>query len=538
MAGNWYSFEPTQLFPAPLQRAVAGLNTALKTAEKAGKAVETALRLAVQFSQAAAQNPVEATLRAAVEQIDQYIAGITGNTQCHAIVIPIRKRTLRRGDARHMTALDDWFHPTEPAYSWVARAKSSVAGPGVFYRTLVDSVGDAGDINRPDFPSDYAVVGACVLAGAETLQDLQVPLRLFTTLFTGNQRLAPAATLLPTVQNLKVTPAALRGGVGVHLRWTPLPPVNNAPLFSDDTVVAKEIFLVRTSRPFQQGFLSWDDLFNGEQPRETGLLRARDTEVIARIPNHGFVTAHVDSRNLLDPDKTYYFAACVRYTINGVLQPMGALSNVVRVTRIQAAPSSGQARPPDWIATPSLAQLIPPLYHVINRIRLGVARLGTRTVSNSGAQQLLEQTLNQLQRLVTQWESTTAEVQDITARLQAITSAGTPSGMYSTVIAKDTGGVTGWMAELARRLSEEDGPALSDQALVVGYVVLAGAPRLPDLSGVLALLEMFFGDNPRNPLLTILQDFDGNPATTPAPTTPAPILGYDDALKPSTEPTC
>jgi hypothetical protein len=535
---NWYSFEPTQFFPEPLQRAVAGLNTAFKTAEKAGKAVEIALRLAAQFSAQASQNPVEAALRTAVDQIDQFVQGIVGNTQCHAIVIPIRKKALRRSGSSPMSRLDEWLTPGEPAYAWVSRAKTSTAGPEMFYRTLVESVGDAGDINRPDFPSNYAVVGACVLAGAETLQDLQVPVRLFTTLFTGNQRIAPAATLLPTVQNLKVTPAALRGGVGVHLRWTPVPPVNNAPLFSDDTVVAKEIFLVRTSRPFQQGFLTWDDLFNGEQPGDSGLLTKGDTQVIARLQNHGFVTAYVDTKNLLDPKKTYYFAACVRYTINGVVQPMGALSNVVRVIRKQAAPSSRQATPPDWIATPTLMQLFPPLNEAVNKIRLGIARLGTRTTSNSGAQQLLEQTIVQLQRLIAQWEKTVSEVQDVTERLQAITASGTPSGMYSTVIAQGRGGVNGWMAELAKRLSAEDAPALSDQSMVIGFVVLAGAPRLPDLSPILALLEMFFGNNPSNPLLTILQDLDGNPAVVRGVTASAPILGYDDALTPSTEPTC
>ena len=538
MANNWYSLEPTQFFPPPLQRAVTSLNTVFKTATKATKALETGLRLAAQFSAAASQDPVEDALRTAVEEIDDLIEGLMGRTQCHAIIVPISKKALRRSATDKLTHLEEWLRPNEPAYAWVSQAKYSTAGPRMFYKTLVESVNDAGDINRPTFPSDYATVGACVLAGAETLQDLQVPLRLLTTLFTGNQRLAPAASILPAVQDLRVTPAALRGGVGVHLRWTPVPPVNNAPLFSDDAIVAKEIFLIRTTRPFQQGFLHWDDLFNGEQPSETGLPTSKDTQVIARLNNHGLVTSYVDTKNLLDPLETYYFTACIRYTINGVIQPMGTLSNVVRVTRAQAAPSSRQAVPPDWIATPTLMQMFPPLNQLINRVRLGIARLGSRTTSNSGAQQLLEQTIAQLQRLVTQWEVTIAEVQDITARLQAITSFGTPSGMYSTVIVSDTGGVNGWLAELSRRLSAEDAPALSDQASVVGFVILAGAPRLPELQGLLALIEAFFGNHPRNPLLSILQAFDGTQAFPPTSAAPSPILGYDDALKPSTEPTC
>lgn len=114
--------------------------------------------------------------------------------------------------------------------------------------------------------------------------------------------------------------------------------------------------------------------------------------------------------------------------------------------------------------------------------------------------------------------------------------------MYATVITNPSGGINGWLSELAQRMSDTTDPSrpqLSDQSLVLGFVVVAGAPRLPDLSAMTALFNMFFGSHPKNPLFDILQTMDGKPA--PAPTTPAapaPILGYDPALNPSTTPTC
>lgn len=544
MATRWHSFEPTQFFPAPIRNASAALNSALGTVAKAGKVVERALTAAAAVANVQPANPVEAAVRTTLAQIDRYITGLIGYTQCHAIVIPVRKRIGRRGPADILSRFDDFLSPSTSGYTFVQNSLATKAGPGVFFRTLVESVADGGDFCRPIFPSDYAVTGACVLVGAESLRDLAAPFHLFSTLFVGNQRLAPAATILPVVQNLRVMPTAVKGGTGVVLHWDPVPPVNNAPLFSDDVIVSKEIFLIRTVKPFQQGFLHWDDLFNGQQPSDSrsDLPSTNESRVIARIRNHGFITSHVSDEDLLNPLRTYYFAACVRYTMNGVVQPMGPLSNVVRVTRIQPLPSSRLAIPPDWIATPNFAALFPPLALAINRIRLTASHLGAFTTNNTGGQQLLSQTVEQIRRLATQWEATIVQTEEITARLQAITAINAPGGMYATVITNPSGGINGWLSELAQRMSDTTDPSrpqLSDQSLVLGFVVVAGAPRLPDLSAMTALFNMFFGSHPKNPLFDILQTMDGKPA--PAPTTPAapaPILGYDPALNPSTTPTC
>jgi hypothetical protein len=543
MASQWQSFEPTQFFPVPLQRAVSALDAAFRTTRQATSLLDKALKIAAQVSRSVSSNPVEVALRTATQQIDEFLGGVMGNTQCHAILIPIRKRSQRRA-AQHMSRLDDFLTPVEPAYIFVQDAMTSTAGPKMFFRTLVESVADAGDINRPDFPSNYSVAGACVLAGAETLSDLQIPFRLFMTLFVGNQRLAPNANLFPVVQNLRVMPAALRGGTGVMLSWDPLPPITNSPLFTDEVIVAKEIFLIRTTRPFQQGFLSWDDLFAASQPHEdpTDLQSKDGSVVIARLQNHGFVRSYTDTENLLDPLKTYYYTACVRYTLNGVVQPMGALSNVVRVARMRPLPSSRRAVPPDWIATPTIARMFPPLYQSINAVRLAISKLGAYTVSNTGGQQMLDQTISQLDRLAHQWDATLAEIESVTGRLQAITASGTPSGMYSTLITTTDGGIDGWLAELSRRLSDTSDPSrpeLSDQSSVIGFVILAGAPRLPDLAGTIALLRLFFGGPGKSPLYDVLRQMDGHPpAPVVAPAASARILGYDDALKPSTTPTC
>jgi hypothetical protein len=157
---------------------------------------------------------------------------------------------------------------------------------------------------------------------------------------------------------------------------------------------------------------------------------------------------------------------------------------------------------------------------------------------------MVQQTVRQLERTIQQWEDTNSELSTLSDRLQSITASGNATtGIYATVISKTSGGVPAWLAELSRRLSDDTDdsrPELSDQASVIGVVILAGAPRLPDLSAFLALLNLLFGDKPSNPLLTVLRQIDGNPAepVSTQTATNGQVLGYDAAMRPSPLPTC
>lgn len=543
MPPTWNAFEPAAVFPEPLQRAAETVNASLEAVGKATKVVETALRVAQRLARSAQQNPAEIALRKAIEEIDEFIRGITGNTQCHAIIIPIRKQVARGTDS-NLNYFQDFVRGfDDPAFQFIERAKAETGGNAVFWRTLAESVRDAGDPARPDFPSNYATVGACVIAGGESLSDLAVPMQFFTNVFRGNLRIGPDAGVIPVVQNLRVTTLAARQGVGTVISWDPLAVTRNLPLFTGDIIRAKEIFLIRSERPFGAGMGSWLSLFE-EEPSSNirDLPQVDGAQVIARIRNHGLVRSYTDKTNLLDPDKTYYFTAAVRYQVDEEWQPMGPFSNVVRTSRTGPAPATARGTPPDWIATPSLAAAIPPLEQVINTVRLALSRVGSRTTLGTGTQQMLEQTLRQLSRLVAEWEMRRAEVEEVTARLQRMTSTFAPGGVYSTVIASNNGGTDAWMAELARRLNMPDEPSapnFSPTSVVIGFVIIAGAPRPPELLALRALLELLFGDRSAPPARTAVADFSGTGGASGGSTdAPAPILGYDPQLNPSTTPQC
>lgn len=543
---NWHSFEPSRVFPTPLLRAVQSFSAATSAVTRAGQVTSKALGLTSRLVARASQSPAEAAIRTALSEVDRFIQELVSGTQAHMIVIPLRKRVFVAPRKGAIEAIEDFVDPDEDAMTLIQQAKSAVSGPPMFFRTLAESVGDAGDAARPQFPATYATAGVCLLAGAETLSDLNVPVRLFTSLFGGNVRLPPASNVLPVVQNVRVIPIASRGGVGVVIRWDPLSAVRTVPLYIDDAILAKEIFVIRVEGAANARGTAWDDLFPGVTPGGDPTAKPSNSvaKVVARIPNHGFVVSYTETEDLLDPEKTYFYTTSVRYEVNGDIQPMGPLSNFVRVTRSQPAPTSSRGVPPDWIATGSLIQLIPPLNEVVGRLRLGMSRVGSRTVSNAGPLQMVQQTVRQLERTIQQWEDTNRELSTLSDRLQSITASGNATtGIYATVISKTSGGVPAWLAELSRRLSDDTDdsrPELSDQASVIGVVILAGAPRLPDLSAFLALLNLLFGDKPSNPLLTVLRQINGNPAE-PASTqtaTNGQVLGYDAAMRPSPLPTC
>lgn len=533
----WHSFEPAAFFPAPFQRATQAFRAATGLTTKALTVTERALRTVQRLSQTRPPSIAEGLLRRALDEVDQLVGGLTSNTQMHMIIVPVRKRRAGSGDLPELEV-----NPGTPAYTYVQGAQAATGGTQVFFRTLLESVQDPGDLSKPDFPSTYATAGVCLIAGAETLSDLQVPFRLIQGLFASNLRMPVSGAILPVVEGLRVRTVATRSGTRAMITWTPVPPVTNTPFFAGDTLLAKEIFIIRINASLTTGWRSWSDLFTHEPSSSaTDLPRKAGAEVVARIRNHGFVTSYTDMAHTLDPKDTYYYTACVRYTINGEVQPMGALSNTARVTRVNPSPSTREATPPDWYATPTFAKLFPPLEQALNAVRLAVSRAGARTTINTGTSQMVDATLRQLQRTIAQYEATAAEVTEIADNLQALTDA-PPTGIHATVISKSSGGVNGWMSELSKRLSDTTDPSLpsySPSSMTLGVVILAGAPTISGLRDVIRLLQLFFGRSQGNPLKTIVDSFEDGPSPgTPTTTAAAPVLGYDAAMRPTRTPQC
>jgi hypothetical protein len=205
------------------------------------------------------------------------------------------------------------------------------------------------------------------------------------------------------------------------------------------------------------------------------------------------------------------------------------------------------SQPPDWFASPSLIQLFPILQDLFSKMKLFVHKYLTRTTSNSGIVNMIEQTIAMIERLVQEAEKYAALLEELEELMRALALADA-GGMYVTTFDVGTGGTQAWTSELSRRLSnrsDSSRPPFDNGELTAGFVLVAGAPNLPQLTEIRALFNLFFGKSDTNVFKEVTTAFNKavyasavqfNEDMTPAPQTPKKVAAGSRAT-PTTSPT-
>jgi len=518
MAENWTTFGLDNLIPDGVTEIVEAVTTVTGTLNELLTLTKATLEIVKTFASAASSNPVEEILRAAIDEIERFIDGLTQQTAAHAIMIPIQKRPfgieapdVDRGTPTADELLDEGDFNGTPGFdtiSFVNETNAAVGGNAGFWGALSSSLDDQGDNNKPNFPPNFAVAGVCIVFGAEDYKDLQRNFTVFEQVFDMGNRANLSANTRPTAQNVRVRTLPLTQSsparIGVQIDWATIPLVIGFPLYSTEVAVPTEIFVVRsTDNRFREQF-AWSQAFSREpQNSQSDLQEEGANKVIARITNDGFVTRYIDDDESLVANQVYYYGICIRYSIDDEVQPMGNFSNIVRA-RFERPQGTRNSVQPDWWGTPSLIALFPGLEGLINTVRLEIARLGSRTTSNSGASAVIDQTLNQINLLIEQGQALLSAIDDTANKLSALTQVELQAATSSTIITVNEGGMSRWMGDLATRLSDESDPTrppFEDSDLVAGIVIVAGAPTLPNLQPFIDLLSLFFGSDEDNPIL-------------------------------------
>jgi hypothetical protein len=571
---NWSDLRLSNLFPPPAQAAVSLVNTVSDALGTALAVTRVALNVARATAQAAATNPVEAALHATLRELQSVINGLLANTAAHAILIPIQKQPFGRGVRPELSIIPSTDQPftfenlvDEGAFpgrqilpgtiSFIDRSATAVGGNQGFWRTFALSLQDEGDFNRPLFPSNFAVTGVCVLVGANSLQELEGRIGLLKSIFAVNARTDPMARTQPFVLGLKahVIPdiGSVPARLAVRLQWHSVPPVVTAAMFSGERRIIKEVFVVRSTDKKLRELSDWSQIFSREpQDSRSDLQEQGPHKVIARIVNDGFVNSYVDIDPSLHKRTPYYYSLCLRYTINGKVQPMGTMSAVQRIVLLDPQ-ATVRSEAPDWWASPTLVKIIPSLHTVLQKLEIFLSNIESRTVSNSGAVSMITQTISQIDLIANRAEQANAEIRAATDRLKELLSQGT-GGLFSTSFSVNRGGTAAWAGELARRLSDAEDPSRPPfdrgDEFVSGLVIVAGAPTPPALEPLRALLNMLFGSTTENPLLEAIASVDtetraaedavfGDDLQAGTPTeVPEPKKGFDDGLNPTDEVVC
>ena len=530
-----------------VQKANDGLEVALLATEKTLKAARV-------FAELAATNPIEAALRAAIQEIEDFITGIAAQTNAHALFIPIQKRYsgsgfLERGDR---FSLESWLdkaagegtytrdvlrYNTPETINFINHAPSAIGGNAGYWRTFILSLNDAGDYARPLFPENYAVAGVALIAGAKTLGVLGPIIDIIKSFLFAGTRANLMARILPVPRDLKarLIPVPDRQIMGVQLDWLPVPPVVIRNIFSTENFKIHDILVIRSTSPLIRQQFEWAQNFDFIPPplgkdddvvTQHEINEEYETNLIAQIKNTGFIGRYVDTVPL-EEDKPYYYALALLYSIDGELQPVSSLSNVAVVYFRNIMSQTRMSEPPDWFMTPSLIQLFPILNSLVGEMKLFIAKTMTRTTSNNGPANLILQLIEHIQMLVMDAKLLSARLKANERRRQNIVNI-ERAGIRTTNIEVPTGGIQAWGQELARRLSDTSDPSrppYDHDEYVAGVIILAGAPRLPMLRPFRELLERFFGEDLPGPLQEVVRTFD-RPGEVRAHT-------FDDKLRPT-----
>lgn len=574
---NWQTLKLSDILPPELITAIETVDTAVSTVTGILEVVKTALGIVQQLAAGLASNPVETALKALLDEVDNQLKNLVeSSVSLSVIAIPIQKQFYGPGVRAPISAVLQGITPRfgelldEGAFvnrnretiplsvvNFINNASTATGGNQGFWKALMTSLQDEGDDNRPLYNSDFAVIGACLVFGSKDLTLLQPNFALFSQLMNLGERADLAAHSRPSPTSLS---ARVAGGsqatsrFGVVLAWPAVSPVVNRPLFSSSQFLITEIFIIRSTDPQFRTKFAWNELFT-RQPTDssTDLQEEGNTKVIARLANDGFISGYVDADSNLDGELVYYYATALRYRINNVVAPMSDFSNCVRIDPFPRA-QSRRSTPPDWFSVPSIFVLIPELTDVVTQLRLVIANLRTRSVGDSGLARTIQQLLNQIKAVVDLLTSISKRIGDITSRLRALTQIKDLAAISCTLIKVESGGTNAWMAELARRLSDESDstrPAFDELSdLVAGVVIVAGAPTLTVLEPLYALLSLFFGGSGDNPLLNAIASveqekgaesittFDSRMRPTTVVTSTSAAKGFDARLQPSDKPVC
>jgi len=507
---TWTPIDPNRLLPSGLVAAVSALGDALTAAIST---VKDPLAGFASVSLPSVGDPVTLVVNAILDTLkDLLTAG-----RIHILTIPIAKTVpgwtpppLPSTIKDLQTALATRLGPTTTAAADAYTAMvANNGGNAGFYQAFATATADPQDPNRPQYIETDAVAMAVLLAGAprfSAIVSAATTLNILTRPI-GNNDLT--ARVIPVPQGLtsKVVGASTSSsGVGVRLDWDA--PGNGIPLyFPGIQFTVNRYAVIRTTDPKATRARNVLDLFSTATLTE-GLTSGKAK--VVKIGS-GKNTAYLDaSENAAPGIPIYYFVAweCV-LNENGTKTTLAfdKLSGVTKVTAIAPTPAQTGASP-NWVASPTGIGAFPALGNAANLLN-EEARVLLKTKANPASR--VSAAVKLSQDAATRLAARSTELIDDVKRLSTVLAAPMPS-LYVTQMSSSKGGNAFLLAELGTRLgntADTSRPPFDDGEYVCGLCFVAGAPRIADLSKIIAFFNALFGSaTPANPLLGVLEAID------------------------------
>jgi hypothetical protein len=525
---------------------------------------------------------IKAALQAIEDILNQFIQGTVA---LHLLAVPPRRfLPVINDSATDWTLYDNPYTAISPPlmedsrdfYQKLDAVFNILGGNPAFGRTVLESLGDQADFNRPQYGATDAYYSVVILAGATSILELIGYIQALMSVFKGKTRTMLPPVIAPPPQDLKASTvsASTSNRVAVRVSWKNPPTQQELRAFDDAKpfiTEIREVAIVRTTDPTMITAKLWNDILLNYQPtalsdseREHQNVKSFTTakgkvDLIRIFKFDGVRESYVDDDAALTKGVTYHYAAAYRYAfvmpdLDGkvtpesyLLQNYFAISNVAKALVDKEKYVTHRAGlPPDWDMTPNVLDLIPDLKFFLALIKNYVEAMKSQV---TGAQSAINSYIAFLESEIKRYSDYALAVAEKIRSLSELAKI-LQGGLYVTVIEGAAGGTQAFIGELMNRLmdeSDDTAPPFFRHGVTAGLVIYAGAPNPLALESVKALIALLLGFGSGGSVLEqaidsvdkVMGVLEIQPNFTPAmlPTTttatpPTDETTFDDAMAP------
>lgn len=563
MAG-WFSLQtPTPPALAEAGSVVSGglhaVKGAIEAARIAASTATTSLTSGTPPSVVAFNALVQQAVNAATSAVD----GLLDDAGLYTLLVPLPKKGLvelvpeERGagstflespaanmlkepttrDADAVAATPVWQLAFDPDMVFLG-------GNAWFLRQLSESLHDPGDDGRPRFEPNSAWAYTLLVTGAEDVTAVMSAATYFARLVglgKSAHDLPPdrsAASLVP--QHVRAAPSS-RAHTAV-ITWDLAPVSTILGSFDNASVVATHYAVIRSTDFRARMATKVTDLFSGTL-RE-GLTGAYGSKVVKLAAFDG-VTARWADPGPLEEGKDYYYHVAYRTELRPVddaqrvdqgFVELSSCSHIRLDSGGRVSPKSN-GNPPDWVRTPSVAQTIPAVGDLIDKIKEYIRSFATSVNSTSEYDRTF---IDFLSREADRYAAKADELTRYLDRVAAVSVM--PSAGVAAYVGQGTGGVGAFLGDVAKALADtedENRPQFDNGSeYVTGLIILAVGPDPAAVAKAFAAFDLFFGTPEGDPVLAGIQSVNAQLAEQEAALTTelsAPTA-FDASMNPTTGP--
>lgn len=462
-------------------------------------------------------DPLTQALKAIIDEIKSLIEGLLDQAGGYMLYVPIAKRFqtnfLGLGDitpnwASSLGIFESDVSPidyNDPGLSKLLTDANRYAGGNAgFFRIILDSLYDTGDLNRPQFYNDADYIGGVTLLTG-TGQD---PLGILDDLWTlgGMFNLPDSMPRVPRPKNLtaKVLRHTSLDAEGseyefdTFLTWDPPEPaITTLRDLGGATVYPDRYAIIRCKNDV--GALAATNIIDlmGSRSISNGDTSTDGKCTVIYEDTYNLTDVNYLDKNVVAArDDTFYYVIAwklkgnnpddVEDSGNETTFDYWHISNVARVVPYSTIPDSTY---PDWLRTPSVASMFPSIAVMLRRMTAYIEGIAGKIISVSATHDSYVQVLRDE---VLFYEQLAGNILAQVEKLENLFKL-PASGVYARSFS-GLGGNRFFISDLASSLVPKPGkivpPFHKGDEYVTGVVILAGGPK-PSIEAFLSALNLF-----------------------------------------------